>query len=221
MEEEALHSYCTNCNSQVELTEECNYRITTPDVGGMHFPPEDRPLNIEVYLLLRCPKCSSPFTFLRQYNEIPAEHITESAEPQQLYPNTSEIPLENVPHTIKKAYEDAFQAYKVGLYAPSVLMCRKTLEAICFEKGVTTGNLEKKLSELKEKEIIDGNIYEWADSLRLIGNEAAHELLPNISKQDCRDTIDFTESVILMTFVLSNKFEEFKERRENSLKKNN
>ena len=171
-------------------------------------------------MLLRCPKCSSPFLFLRQYYEIPAEYSGESTEPQQLYPNTREIPLDTVPPTIKMAYEDAFQAYKVGLYAPCVLMCRKTVEAICYEKGITKGNLKKKLLDLKEKEIIDGHIYEWADSLRLIGNEAAHELLPNISKQDCRDTIDFTESVILMTFVLSNKFEEFKERREKSLKTN-
>jgi len=217
MEKEAIFSYCETCNSQVELAEEGEYSVETPESKPLD--PEDiinTIHHIEIYYLLRCPKCSSPFLYLKRWQEMPAEWSYETAEPEKLYPNSSEIPLSSVPSSIKKAFEDAFQAHKVGLYAPSVLMCRKTIEAICFEKGITKGNLKQKILKLKEKGIIDSNIYKWADSLRLIGNDAAHELLPNISKDDSRDTINFTESVILTSFILSAKFEEFTERRKAS-----
>ncbi len=221
METEAIFSYCETCNSQVELTEEGKYSVTTPESKPLYSEDIIDTIHYtDIYHLLRCPKCNSPFLYLKRWQEMPAEWNNETAEPEKLYPNSSEIPLSSVPPSIKKAFEDAFQAHKVGLYAPSVLMCRKTIEAICFEKGITKGNLKQKILKLKEKDIIGSNIYNWADSLRVIGNDAAHEFLPNISKEDSRDTIDFTESVILTTFILSVKFEEFTERREASKTKN-
>jgi hypothetical protein len=54
-------------------------------------------------------------------------------------------------------------------------MCRKTLEGVCSEHGVKSGTLAAQLKKLKENGVIEGRLFEWADALRTIGNEAAHE----------------------------------------------
>ena len=53
---------------------------------------------------------------------------------------------------------------------------RKTLEGICSAHGVKSGTLAAELQKLKEKGIIESRLFEWAEELRTMGNEAAQGL---------------------------------------------
>ena len=92
-------------------------------------------------------------------------------------------------------------------------MCRKTLEGICVEHGIKGNNLVKSLKELKDKGIIENRLYEWADTLRISGNEAAHDVKVTISPEDARDVLEFTNALLEYMFTFRDKFEQFKQRR--------
>ena len=64
---------------------------------------------------------------------------------------------------------------------------------------------------MKEKGIIENRLFEWADALRISGNEAAHGVNSNISSQDAKDILEFTHALLEYVFTFQEKFEEFKE----------
>ena len=92
-------------------------------------------------------------------------------------------------------------------------MCRKTLEGICAEHSTTGRSLVSSLKELKDKGIIENRLYEWAEALRISGNEAAHDVNVTTSAADAKDLIEFTNALLEYVFTFRDKFEEFKTRR--------
>ena len=211
--DEKLHAFCATCNVQVELDESGSFSKRRPaDESVAPLDPTDIPWIAEEYVLCKCPKCESPFLFKREWYEIPAEFETVTSEPELLYPTTSRLPLSSLPQTVAKPYQNAIRSYEVGLYEPCVIMCRKCLEALCHEHGVSKGNLKERLATLKERGIIDFKLHAWTDGLRLIANDAAHDLDVEIHPQDAKDALEFVEAAISYIFLLGRKFREFEAR---------
>jgi hypothetical protein len=73
--------------------------------------------------------------------------------------------------------------------------------------------LVSSLKELKDKGVIENRLFEWADALRISGNEAAHDVTVTISPEDARDILEFTNALLEYVFTFRDKFEEFKKRR--------
>jgi hypothetical protein len=74
-------------------------------------------------------------------------------------------------------------------------------------------NLVNGLKELKERGIIESNLFEWANELRIHGNEAAHDVNITTTPQDARDVVEFTHALLEYIFTFKEKFEAFKKRR--------
>jgi hypothetical protein len=75
------------------------------------------------------------------------------------------------------------------------------------------GTLAAQLKKLKENGTIESRLFEWAEMLRTMGNEAAHGVGFAVSREDAQDTLEFTEALIEYAFTYRDKFEEFKKRR--------
>jgi hypothetical protein len=93
------------------------------------------------------------------------------------------------------------------------------LEAICHEHGVKGRNLAQSLEELKTNGVIESRLFQWAELLRIAGNEAAHDVAADISAQDAKDLIDFTDALLQYVFTFRDRFDEFVERRAAAAKK--
>jgi len=93
-------------------------------------------------------------------------------------------------------------------------MCRKTLEGVCEEHKVAGRTLQERIQALKDTGVIEGRLYQWADELRLVGNEAAHDVSVEVSAQDANDTVDFTRAVLEYVYTFRDQFERFKQRRQ-------
>jgi Domain of unknown function (DUF4145) len=90
----------------------------------------------------------------------------------------------------------------------------EALEAICHAHDVnSSGTLAAQLKKLKEDGVIESRLFEWAEELRTIGNDAAHEVGFVVSREDAEDTLEFTEALIEYIFTYRDKFEQFKKRR--------
>jgi hypothetical protein len=59
---------------------------------------------------------------------------------------------------------------------------------------------------------VDGVLAEWADALRVLGNQSAHFTGKEISRQDAEDSLAFAEALLDHLYVLHKRFAEFQKR---------
>lgn len=166
----------------------------------------------EHYSVCLCPRCSQPFLIRQSLYGIPGEFETITEE-TILYPAESKLLAEALPDAVKTAYDQAAKSLNASLFEPCVLMCRKCLEAVCKTLGVQGDNLNKRLSRLSETGQIDSRLLKWAHEIRLVGNEAAHDIDTPVTKENARDVLDFTEAILIYIFSLTKRFESFRARR--------
>ena len=209
---------CPKCNVQVELIESGSFSHSRPANENDVVTPynvTDLPYVTDIFTLCHCPKCHSPFLFQSNWYEIPAEYEEMTSDPEMIYPKSGRLLASSLPKTIARSYEDAVASYAAGIFTPCVLMARKCLEAVCSENAVTGRDLKGRLMKLRDQGVIDNNLFKWADSLRLIGNDAAHDVDAEFSSQDASDVVEFLESVITYAYILHKKYDAFIKRRGN------
>ena len=160
------------------------------------------------YTFLKCPKCEGPFVMLYVFDEDPF------GPPEKIYPSPIMGLSPAVPGSIQLAYNEARACLRAKAYTATAIMCRKTLEGIANEHKVTSHNLVGALKEMRDKGIIENRLYEWADALRMSGNEAAHDVNITVSQQDAKDILEFTNALLEYVFTFRDKFEKWKARRE-------
>ncbi len=189
---------CKNCQALVnaEFMADYKYYFDIPEANITGIPG--------AYELWKCPNCQKPF--LIDTDETSSGYL-------MLYPTEDNRVNPNLPAPLKFAYAEAISCYKVKAYTATAIMCRKTLEGICAEHGIKDNNLVRSLKALKDKGIIENRLYEWADALRISGNEAAHDVAVTISPEDARDILEFTNALLEYLFTFRDRFEQFKQRR--------
>jgi len=160
------------------------------------------------YSFLKCPKCELPFIML-QLDHCDGDGMDE---PRRLYPPIDKGISVAIPLPLRMAYSEAHACFKAKAYIATAIMCRKTLEGIADENKITVRNLATALKEMKDKGIIENRLYEWADALRISGNEAAHGVNFQISHQDAKDILEFTHALLEYVFTFQEKFDQFKKR---------
>lgn len=168
-----------------------------------------------LYQVAFCIRCDSPF-FVQSYKTEWHGGPDVATFRSVLYPSDTEgrtMP-EGLPPAIARTFRSAVACLSAGQFEASSIMARKTVEGLCRELGARTGSLKSKLEGLSKDGNLDPKLVAWADQLRLIGNDAAHELDIAVSHQDAKDTIDFAEALLLYTFTLEAKFRAFTQRRE-------
>lgn len=188
---------CKYCEAVVDAKLLNSYECRDEEVG---FPQR--------YSFLRCPQCSSPFLALQEdYGNGWDNESTRLFPPRDKQVNPA------FPEPIRNAYKEALSCFKGKNYTAAAIMCRKTLDGICSVHGIKAKNLSLGLKEMKSKGVIESRLFEWAEALRISGNEAAHDVQTTISAQDAKDIIAFTDALLEYVFTFRDKFNEFIERR--------
>jgi len=195
---------CANCEAIVDGELIADY-IDVDEESGM----------AGKYSFLKCPRCSRPFIML-QVDDSFGFQGGNWDEPKRLYPPIEMGVSQSIPNPLRLAYDEARSCFRVKAYTATAIMCRKTLEGIADENKITARNLAASLKEMKDKGIIENRLYEWADTLRISGNEAAHGVNSQVSHQDAKDILEFTHALLEYVFTFQEKFEQFKKRQINS-----
>lgn len=189
---------CKNCSVRVNGTVIGSYEYH--EAG--HSPPTR-------ITLLKCPRCQHPI--LSRQEQL---WFHDWSKPEAVYPCEGDTVNPNLPEGIQEAIREArLCLFGANAYVASAIMCRKALEELCATHNVKAQNLSKSLNKLKEQGLIEGSLFEWANELRLVGNEAAHDVSPQISGEDARDLLEFTEAIVDYVIVFRDRFERFKARR--------
>ena len=187
---------CQRCSAVVDAIIIGSYWRKSPDDGEV----------LGEFIFLQCPQCTLPILAVRVGFEDPL--LVE------IYPHGKKRhPPSNLPKFIAETYQEALTCFEAKAFTATAMMCRKTLEGICQRYEIVAPNLAQALKAMREQGIIDNAFFEWANLLRNLGNEAAHEINPNISDQDARDILDFTETILEYIFNFRERFKQFKQRR--------
>lgn len=216
MEEEGVVFDCPICGFAVETQEVARYNGSSEvEFAPVVIDPSDVTTIDDLFVLRSCPKCKSPFLHrYKYYNHWEVGSFLRDTE--QLYPIDKEavISLGTIPTKVKGAFEKAKKCHSTRMYEPAVIMARKCLEAVCGDLGASGRNLADRIDWLLKNEKIDKKLHNWATQLRLVGNDAAHDLEMTISRKDSEDSLSFLNAMLLYIFTLDRKFNEFVKRRE-------
>jgi hypothetical protein len=118
----------------------------------------------------------------------------------------------SVPADLRREWEEGRTCLESRAYTACVVMVRRTLEGTCKQQGVKKRTLAESLRELRAQGLIDGTLAEWADALRVLGNQGAHFTGKAISRADAEDSLAFAEALLDHVYVLRKRFLEFQER---------
>ncbi len=208
-----LDLFCETCVVQAEAKVLATHVILDP---GQVFSDDGlSPVRSTEYAMAVCKRCGSPYLTKQAYLEIPeaSDIAAPQGDPVVLYPGPRRSVSADVPGKISKAHADAVRSFRADLPVPCAIMCRKAIEALCHELGASGRTLFDRLRDLEARKVIDSKLLAWADGLRVVGNDAAHDLEASVSRQDATDALEFIEAICQYVFSLSRRFDAFQRRR--------
>jgi hypothetical protein len=192
---------CDNCLASVQAEE----------IGSYNILNEYDPMDGSRCILCKCVECLSPI--LIEQTLVWNSFETEWGGWKKIYPSNENHINPVIPEPLQKALTECTRCLRSGAYTATVIMCRRTLEGFCQVKGVKERSLDKAIKKLKEEGLINEQLFEWANQLRLSGNEAVHNIDANFPSADAQDILDFTIAILDFTYSFKDKFEKFKARR--------
>ncbi|MBU2623649.1 MAG: DUF4145 domain-containing protein [Proteobacteria bacterium] len=161
--------------------------------------------------LYQCPSCHTSLVGIKAGEESYPPKV------ERVWPEPKNKFHESIPTAVRKSLENAKRCYDAKVYSATAVMCGKAIEFIVSDK-TNISNLFQGLKELKAKEIIDARLYEWSEALRKERNIGAHAIETEINRQDANDILDFAVAICEYVYVLTDKYNAYLSRKENSEK---
>lgn len=191
---------CPTCQQKVVATQEA-----VSDVSP------DKDFNILRHIIARCGICYQ--TLLLEQDEAIYSQMLFQGNAKCLWPTPARSISETIPDSLRREHQEARSCFKATAYTATVVMVRRTLEGLCAQHGVTSKPLFTALGDMERRGLIEGRLLEWAQELRVLGNEAAHFTGAAVSRQDAADAVALAEALLDYLYVFSAQFEKFKQRR--------
>lgn len=95
----------------------------------------------------------------------------------------------------------------------AAIMARSALQAAVRDKGASRNNLKKEIDDLVAKGILAPIMKEWADQIRLLGNESAHpDPAQVIDPQDARDIVKFLSFLLDYLYTFPHQIQQYRNR---------
>lgn len=183
-------------------------------LGSWHLTPEgDDDWDPHQWTSARCTTCHSP-VLLYQEPEYGPYAPGGWGSYEQVYPPTDRQLPRSVPQSIRNCFAEAQRCMRSRSYTAAAIMARRVLENIRNEQGYEKGTLLNALQKMRDDNKIDPRLYEWADSVREVGNEGAHDTATQISHEDAEEVLRFVEALVDYLYVFRKRHEDFKRRRQ-------
>lgn len=128
------------------------------------------------------------------------------ADHEELYPSriVGQKQIQKIhlaPYEVRRIYEETYKAMINNLPILTAIGIRALIEAICKEKETTGNNLQEKIDELMNLGILTPDATDILHSIRLLGNEAAHEVEP--PKADILNIVfEIVENLLQSVYIL-------------------
>ena len=180
-------------------------------------------------LSLRCPECrqlgtfeavndqviyltASPHTYLghrRCPNHTCHAHVFvvwRSGKVIVSYPpERIDFDASSIPEAVLHSFEEALTCHANTAYVAAAIMVRRTLEDLCADQKAKGKDLKERIKVLGSKVVLPTGLLAGLDSLRLLGNDAAHveaNVYEKVGKEEVELAIDVTKEVLKAVYQL-------------------
>lgn len=110
-----------------------------------------------------------------------------------------------LPDKVLAAFEEAVTCHANQCWVAAAMMVRKTLEELCSDHEIATGNLKDKIQKLESKVVLPKQLIEGLDALRLLGNDAAHiesRDYEKVGQEEVEIAIDVAKEILKATYQM-------------------
>lgn len=168
----------------------------------------------EDWYIFECPVCHKP-VIISEYKfdvaNMPSERKTE-------YPAIAVLP-EGVPKEIYAAFESAVKTKGID-YSICLLSLRRVLEMICKDKGAVGQDLEKKIENLIDKNVLSPAFSDACWIIRELGNCAAHADKMKFYAYQVEQVIEYVSTIINYLYSMPSRVSALKKKVEEQKQKN-
>ncbi|MFE3884560.1 DUF4145 domain-containing protein [Streptomyces lydicus] len=186
----------------------CHQRVSAQVEARNHGFPDSN-FRIMRHYIARCRVCFQ--TLILEVEKDDEKPWTREAN--CVWPTPDRTLAEAIPEDLRREHSEARSCFNAKAYTATVVMVRRTLEGVCAEHGINKKPLHRAFQEMESTGLIEGRLLEWAQELRLLGNEGAHYTGKLVARQDAADAIALAEALMDYLYVFSAQFKEFKMRR--------
>jgi hypothetical protein len=187
--------------------------VVAPVLGKQSLFNDDTPEPQET-VLVACPNCSQPIVAQRWYFEtaIYMDGRTEGefTDFKRVFPSPDPEISWELPDTVRVSLQEAQRCLSARAYIASAAMSGRALEALCRDLNANDSMLGKGLKQLHDGGQIDDRLYDWGRELNKQRNIAAHPDTTPISQREAQYVFDFALPICDYVYVLTSKFERFK-----------
>jgi hypothetical protein len=114
-----------------------------------------------------------------------------------------------VPDGVRRSYLEAARIRQIAPTAYAVQI-RRSLEAICDDRGAVRGTLQKRLQDLAFKNQIPPVLAEMSEIVRVLGNIGAHANEHQISAYDAQVIDEFFRSIVEYVYEAPKRIQDFR-----------
>jgi hypothetical protein len=108
----------------------------------------------------------------------------------------------SVPEPVRSTFEEASKCLAAQCPRAAAAMARCALEATVSDQGESSGALAARLQRLADKGTLQPMLAKWAKEVRLLGNDAVHDLTRSVLVEDARQLIDFIQELTKYLYVM-------------------
>jgi hypothetical protein len=115
-----------------------------------------------------------------------------------------------LPAIVRASYEEAVKCERAKVWMAAAVMVGRALEAVCKDYDPMSKTM---FGGLLSNGAISQELYDWANALRALRNNAAHATeTTTIFEQDAVEALDFLQSILEILYELRPKFIKMQQR---------
>lgn len=132
------------------------------------------------------------------------------------YPTTLMQQREHeLPEVVRTSFSEATKCLNARADLATVVMCRRTIEAILADKGQKkVSNLATAINKLSTDKTIHESMAHLADLIRVVGNIGAHASAVEVESKQAKEVFDLTRRLIEMLYILPRRASDAKNKLE-------
>ena len=170
-------------------------------------PNSGKTLNFDTY---QCKNCAGYVMVLWSASEFSARIHDYKVLPWPL--KVGDYP-EPWPDEIGKFWVQAQANLQNEYWDAAAVMARSALQAALRDNNASGNSLKQEIDDLAAKGILAPIMKEWADQIRLLGNESAHpDPAQVIDPQDARDIVKFLTFLLEYLYTFPHQIQQYRNR---------
>jgi hypothetical protein len=118
-------------------------------------------------------------------------------------PERLDFDATGLPGNVKEPLEEAVDCHSQGSYKASALMIRRTLEAVCEDRGAGGKTLFDRIEDLGTHVVIHTDLIDGLHNLRLLGNDAGHveaRVYVEVGQTEVEAAVQVTKLILSATY---------------------